>query len=145
MEEYIREHFQYDPLSGSISRDDRKNSNGSYDKDGYLILKVKRKQIKAHRLAWFLYYGSFPEDEIDHINRVRFDNRIENLRVVNRSGNIANTYRKKNRDSGYVGIHVDKKTKGLIAKYCVKHNGKTYRFRKLNDAVLFRTNKGLEV
>ena len=78
MEEYIFKHFKYNK-DGTITRDDRKNSLGSYDKDGYLILKIKGKQFKAHRIAWLLNYGEFPKGEIDHINRCRTDNRIENL------------------------------------------------------------------
>ena len=48
---YIRKHFTYNPDTGIITRNDRSNSNGSYDKDGYLIIKVKTRQIKAHRIA----------------------------------------------------------------------------------------------
>lgn len=74
-ETYIKKHFKYD--NGTLIRDDRKNSNGSLDKDGYLIIKVKGKQFKAHRIVWLLHYGKFPLYEIDHINRNKLDNRIE--------------------------------------------------------------------
>lgn len=69
LKEYILKHFQY--KNGIITRDDRKNSNGSLDKDGYLILKVKNKQFEAHHIVWLLNYGDFPKQEIDHINRNR--------------------------------------------------------------------------
>lgn len=130
--EYIREHFSY--CNGVIVRDDRSNSGGSYDKDGYLILKVKGRQFKAHRVAWLLCTGSWPEGEIDHINHVRDDNRIENLRVVTRADNNRNRRPKINKDTGVVGIYLDKSTPGLRSRYAFSANGKTFRFRTLEEA-----------
>ncbi len=138
--EYIKKHFQYNPESGLITRTDRKGGNGSYDKDGYLIIKVKGKQFKSHRLAWFLYYGEMPEDEIDHINRVRADNRIENLRDVDRAENVRNTTRKPNKDTGVVGVYIDK-TKGLKKRFATRLNGKTYRFQTIEEAKQKRDEK----
>ena len=132
---YIKTHFFYDENTGIITRNDRKNSNGSFDKDGYLVIKIKGKQIKAHRLAWFLYYGKLPEKEIDHINRNRKDNRIKNLRECTRQENIENTNKKINIDTGVQGIYLDKYTKGLKAKYCFRNKNKIYRFRTLEEAI----------
>ena len=133
LREYILKHFSYQ--NGKIFRDDRRNSNGSYDKDGYLIYKIKGRQIKAHRLAWFLYYKEFPRGEIDHINRIRDDNRIENLRIADRKTQVRNTTRKPNKDTGVIGIYLDKTTKGLLAKYTFHYQNKSYRFRTLEEAV----------
>ena len=133
LEEYIRKYFKYS--DGKIIRTDRKNSTGSYDKQGYLILKIKGKQFKAHRVVWFLCNGYFPKEEIDHINRVRDDNRIENLRLSNRKEQAANTTKKVNPDTGVVGIYFDKTTRGLLAKYTFHVGNKSYRFRKLEDAI----------
>jgi len=63
--EHINNYFSINEDTGEIKRTDRRNSNGSLDKDGYLIYKIKSKQIKSHRLAWYLYYGKFPEKEKD--------------------------------------------------------------------------------
>ena len=131
--DHIRKYFVYQ--DGVISRKDRKNSNGSLDRDGYLIYKVKGHQIKAHRLVWFLCNGVFPDCEIDHINRDRRDNRIENLRLANRNIQAQNTTRTPNKDTGVVGIYMDKTTKGLLAKYTFRSNKKTYRFRTLREAI----------
>lgn len=133
--EYLNKYFKYNKDTGEIIRTDRKNSNGSKDKDGYLIIKIKGKQYKAHRLIWFMTHGEFPDGEIDHINRKRTDNRIDNLRVVDRIGNINNTTKKINKDTGCYGIYLDKTTKGLKKKYTFKHKGKTYRFYTLEDAI----------
>lgn len=135
LQTYIKKHFSYDLETGIITRNDRKNSNGSYDKDGYLIIKIKKKQIKAHRLAWFLYYGEFPLLEIDHINRIRTDNRIINLREVTRQENIKNTTKKINPETKVMGIYLDKYTKNLKAKFTFHYNNKTYRFRTLQEAI----------
>lgn len=143
--DYIKSHFSYNPINGEISRNDRANSCGSLDKDGYLIIKIKKHQFKAHRLAWFLYYGSFPVMEIDHINRNRLDNRIENLREVDRKGNNRNSTHKVNPDTGVIGVYLDKSTDGLRKKYTTKFNRKTYRFYSLKKAIEFRKDNNLEV
>lgn len=143
-ESYIKEYFSYCPDSGIITRSDRKNSNGSYDKDGYLILKIKGRQFKAHRIAWFLYYGEFPRKNIDHINRDRSDNRIINLRDVCQAKNVENTTKKLNSNTGVVGVYVDN-TNGLKKKYAVKHKNNTYRFYSIEEAIKFRESKGLQV
>lgn len=48
----------------------------------YIRISIDRKRYQAHRLAWLYVYGKFPEQHIDHINGVKTDNRIENLRDV---------------------------------------------------------------
>jgi hypothetical protein len=63
---------------------------GSVMRDGYRRVIVHGKFVLAHRLAWLMYYGKFPENEIDHINRNRADNRICNLREATRSQNCMN-------------------------------------------------------
>lgn len=132
-EQYILDNFSYD--NGVITRTDRKNSDGSLDAYGYLIFKVKGKQFKAHRIAWLLNYGSFPEKELDHINRIKTDNRIENLRESNRKQQMHNIYRKPNKDTGIVGIYLDK-TKGLKKNFAFSFEGKTYRFYSLEEAII---------
>lgn len=141
LKEYIKKHFHYD--NGIIRRDDRKGSGGSLDKDGYLVIKVKGKQFKAHRIAWLLCYGDFPKSEIDHINRDRLDNRIENLRESTRKEQARNTTRTPNKDTGVVGVYLDKSTKGLKKRFTTRFNKKTYRFYSLEDAINFRKKVGL--
>lgn len=135
---YIRKYFQYDQNTGIITRSDRANSNGSYDKDGYLILKIKGCQFKAHRIAWFLHFGRFPKMEIDHINRNKTDNRICNLREADRIINTNNILHHKNKETGVVGIYIDHYTNGLKKIYSTRLNGKTKRFYTLQEAINFR-------
>lgn len=132
LKKYILDNFRYD--NGKITRIDRKNSNGSVDHYGYLILKVKGRQVKAHRIAWLLNYGDFPESELDHINRNKLDNRIENLRESNRTQQCRNRDVKPNKDTGEIGIYEDKCTPGLKKKYCFHVKGKTYRAYTIEEA-----------
>lgn len=57
---------------------------------GYRRILFNKKQIMAHRLAWFFKFGSVPKTCIDHINGNRDDNRICNLRVVDEHENQTN-------------------------------------------------------
>ena len=58
--------------------------------NGYLCTKLKNKIYYLHRLAWFYVYKKWPNNDIDHINRNKKDNRICNLRCVTRQQNLQN-------------------------------------------------------
>ena len=77
----------YDPKTGVFTRYGKVPC--TY-RGGYLLLRVKRKLYSAHRLAWLWVHGEFPEVQIDHINGVKDDNRIENLRNVTSRQNAQN-------------------------------------------------------
>ena len=67
-------------------------------KTGYLIITINRHAISCHRLIWETLKGPIPPKmDIDHINTIRTDNRIENLRVCTRSENCSNINTIKNR------------------------------------------------
>ena len=82
-----------------------------HKQNGYLHIKILGKNYKAHRLAWIYVYGEFPPSEIDHVNRIRADNRICNLRLAIRSENMQNKSKYQNNKSGYVGVHWNKTAK----------------------------------
>jgi hypothetical protein len=63
---------------------------GGKDTKGYVCIRVVGKTYKAHRLAWLYVYGNIPIAEIDHINGIKDDNRIANLRDVTKSVNQQN-------------------------------------------------------
>lgn len=71
-------------LAKTIHRVGRKGRpvKGGLSKIGYIYIGVKGKHMLAHRMAWLHHYGEWPNGMIDHINGVRSDNRIANLRVV---------------------------------------------------------------
>ena len=89
----------YDKHSGEFfwsenqHRGVRGKKAGTLDKEGYVILSVKGKKYKAHRVAWFFVYGKFPDKEIDHIDGNKLNNAIKNLREATRSENQSNIYK----------------------------------------------------
>jgi len=82
---------------------------GSKDSYGYHKIAIKGKTYKAHRLAWLYTHGEFPEDAIDHINGVRDDNRIVNLRAVTIQENQRNQKKFVHNTSGTTGVHWHKR------------------------------------
>lgn len=134
--QYILEHFTYDYETGQIKRNKWRAKVGGLDKDGYLVVGIKGRKVKYHRLVWFLCKGYYPSSELDHIDRNRLNNRIENLREVTRSQNLSNC--PPNKDTGEKHIYIDKCTDGLLAKYVVRKGNVTKRFRSLEDAKKYR-------
>lgn len=96
--EFVRTYLDYDPETGIFTWRAKINIKGRY-KPGYVASSRNRLQIMigikgakycGHRLAWLWMTGSWPEAEIDHINRDRFDNRWVNLRAATRGQNNTN-------------------------------------------------------
>lgn len=96
---------------------------GHVTESGYLRGIVNGHKVYAHRVAWVLFYGAEPTDQIDHINRDRADNRIANLREVSRSDNLKNTKLYASNSSGRIGVHHHQS--GLWSAY-IGHQGKKH-------------------
>jgi Demerecviridae HNH endonuclease len=77
---------------------------GYVGSDGYRYVRAAGQRIAAHRLAWLFAHGSMPTEEIDHINGIRLDNRITNLRTCVRSENARNKRIQSNNVSGFPGV-----------------------------------------
>ena len=114
-EEHLLSTYRYDEETGKvINRKWNREYSGVIKNNGYIYVKVffqgDRFEIRKHRLVFFLVNSRFPK-EIDHINGVKTDNRIENLREVSHSENEVNKLRrwKKNPDSGLPGIVKEKR------------------------------------
>tara|TARA_E500000318_G_C3569068_1_gene217016 strand:+ start:7436 stop:7984 length:549 start_codon:yes stop_codon:yes gene_type:complete len=87
----------------------RKGSVAGLKNDsGYILLTIESKRYRAHRIAWLLVHGEWPKNQIDHINGVRDDNRIENLRHVTNAQNAANASLMPCNTSGFKGVTYDK-------------------------------------
>lgn len=86
-------------------------AGGSMGNRGYRRIKIDGRMYLAHRLAWLYMKGSWPKDEIDHINMVRDDNRISNLREATRLQNSRNKKIRKDNSSGMKGVHFHKSTR----------------------------------
>ena len=90
--------LSYDPLTGVfrwlehdlVSHRPPGRVAGSKNKAGYVYITFGKWRFTAQRLAWFISYGEVPDYMVDHINRCRDDNRLENLRLANCSQNQAN-------------------------------------------------------
>jgi len=98
---------------------------GAMDAYGYISIKFMNKFYKAHRLAWLYVHGEMPKGEIDHVNRIKNDNSIENLRVATRKENNENKLANKNNLSGLKGVSFDLKNKTWFAR--IMNNGKVHR------------------
>lgn len=96
---------------------------------GYLVIYVTAagisRAVKAHRLAWLLHTGEWPDGEIDHINHDKIDNRINNLRCVPLQTNQMNRGIRKDNKSGYTGVHFCSRSNTWIGQFsykCKKHS-----------------------
>lgn len=70
-----------------------------------IMLPNKNGIFKAHRLAWYYCYGINPKTQIDHINGIRNDNRIENLREATNQQNSYNRGINSRNKTGYTGVY----------------------------------------
>jgi hypothetical protein len=82
---------------------------------------ASRSIFQAHRLAWIYMTGEWPEEQIDHINRMRSDNRFCNLREATASQNVRNSARKERPPP--LGVCVEKRWP-TVFKARIKINGK---------------------
>lgn len=83
---------------------------------GYKAGTLMYRAVRAHRVAWALHHGSWPDGEIDHINGDKADNRAINLRLVNRQQNAKNRPRCSNNSSGYKGVSMHSQTQRWTAR-----------------------------
>lgn len=111
--------FKWRPLPGINGRGGQRA--GTLNEKGYRIILLCGKLQRAHRLAWLYTYGVFPNDQIDHINRDRDDNRIENLRDVTGHQNQQNSGIRKNNSTGAKGVTWHKTNQGYAAQ--ITRNG----------------------
>jgi hypothetical protein len=111
-QERLKELLSYDPETGLFTRLMRAGTArpgdiaGCMTPKGYLIIKIDGEGYMAHRLAWLYVHGKWPADQIDHINGVKNDNRIANLREATNSENMQNqrAASKANR-AGLIGVY----------------------------------------
>lgn len=115
--EEIRQAFFYDPGIGVFIRRERSSSRapagvvvGTKNSGGYLQIRYRSMRFLAHRLAWLYVTGEWPVRVIDHINGVRDDNRIANLRDVSQQTNAENLRLAQARTaSGFLGVHIQRR------------------------------------
>lgn len=101
---------------------------GTKNGNGYKQVKIFGKIYFCHRLAWLHFYGKWPIKDIDHINRIKTDNRIVNLREVTHSENMRNRGLLKTNKSGYQGVLWSKLMNRWRACICVNNKIKHIGF-----------------
>lgn len=118
--ERLRELLNYDPETGifrwKVSRGGTAMIGtiaGCLHPDGYLLIRADGKQYLAHRLTWLYMTGGWPEDQIDHINGKRADNRWKNLREADATLNSENQRKAQgdNFSCGLLGVTIIKSAK----------------------------------
>lgn len=77
---------------------------GKLPDQGYWEITINKSRYKAHRLAWLYTYGEFPPKHIDHRDKNRTNNKIDNLRPADDSVNSKNQSIYKNSPSGFHGV-----------------------------------------
>ena len=92
---------------------------GWADGHGYLRVTIDGEKHRVHRLIWLWHHGYLPENDIDHINRDRSDNRVENLREVTRACNLRNSGLYSTNTSGIKGISWTPDRQKWQAKICL--------------------------
>jgi len=112
--------FTWRQSRGRIKAGDIAQSKGKY---GHRTVKINGKNMQLHRLAWLYMYGKFPDNMIDHINGISWDNRIVNLRDVTNTINQQNQKKAHvNSKSGLIGASWNRQNKAWKAQ--ITHNGK---------------------
>lgn len=111
--EHLDRLFIYEPETGNLIRRITTSSNAkegdvikNFCKKGYRRARLGENSCYAHRIIWKMYYNQEPPDFIDHKNKDKSDNRIENLIESNPSHNGFNRNVQKNNKSGFTGIKI---------------------------------------
>lgn len=140
--EYVRSLFNYDAETGALAWKARPRSQfinerawrmwntknagrraGTDSGQHYWRVSIDGRKYLQHRIIWLWATGSLPNGEIDHINRVRTDNRLANLREVDKSENCRNKSISSLNTSGIAGVSWNKRAGKWQAKLSNKHIG----------------------
>lgn len=144
-QEKLRELLHYDPDTGEFRWKIKKSKIVKIGEviqtknNGYPIVQIDKKQYYLHRLAFLYMEGYLPENMVDHINRIRDDNRWCNLREVSNQCNIRNSNQRNDTTSGVKGVSWHKEDNRWQAQICIMN--KKYHFGSfidLSEAVAHR-------
>ena len=137
-QDLIKHYFSYNPETGIFIRKIATAQSskvgevaGGKDDKGYIRIRINGSKYRAHTLAWIYMYGEIPQ-QIDHINGIKDDNRICNLRIADNFINSQNKHTKpKSNKTGYFGVHFDSGSKKFRAR--ISHKGQYIHLGLFDD------------
>lgn len=103
--------LHYDRFTGiwtwAVDRGPRRAGDvaGTENSEGYIQIRIDRKLYMAHVLAWFYSFEQWPKNQVDHEDRVRSHNWLNNLRQATPSQNLGNSPKRKHNTSGFKGVY----------------------------------------
>lgn len=123
--------LKYDPETGNLIWQVTKSAKapagsiaGSVNAKGHVNLQIDKKMYAAHQLVFMYHFGYIP-DEIDHIDKIKTNNRIENLRECTSSQNKGNIGLLRSNTTGYRGVSFNKQSGKYHAQIKI-HGVQTY-------------------
>jgi hypothetical protein len=103
----------FNAIAGTFTRGDKR---ADWDNcNGHRYVTLNGKHQSAHRVGWFMHYGSWPDGPVDHINGNGHDNRISNLRVCTQRQNCFNKFDGKN-STGHKGVYFNRQAGAWLVK-----------------------------
>lgn len=145
---YLKEHFKYKDgnlyrVVGDKNKAKSNKADWSKDSAGYRRLYARGAVFSVARLVWIFHRGFIPDGfVIDHINKTRDDNRIENLRLVSIRENNMNTVKN---TSGFPGVSWSESRKKWIAFIRINYKSINLgRYKTIEEAVQARREAELE-
>lgn len=149
----LKSALHYDAASGLFTwrlREDRTRAwnrkhagqvAGYLNTNGYRYLNVNGRRYQAAHLVWLYIHGEMPPKpfEVDHHNRIRSDDRIDNLRLATKAQNTMNRGVQRNNTSSHKGVSWDASRKKWFAFITVNYRTIALgRFDRIEDAVAVR-------
>lgn len=108
---------------------------GGIGHKGYRTLEISGRHFLASRVCWAITHGRWPPDQIDHINCIRSDDRLCNLREATAYQNARNKAAGSKNSTGVKGVHFERGKNKYVAQ--VKLDGRYVfrrRFKTINEA-----------
>lgn len=94
---------------------------GNLSHTGYRRVMIDGIRYQEHRVVWLVEHGTFPLHDLDHVNRIRHDNRIQNLRIATRKQNNENSSLRKDNCSGLRGVSWNQARQKWVAQIGHQH------------------------